>query len=230
MYTNQLRYDVDIVMCIDATASMGPFLDMVKAQAVNLYSDLQQKMENLETPKYIDSLRIRVITFRDYLADGTNAMLVSDFLTLPAQRAEFERLIRGIKPEGGGDLPEDGLEALAYAMKSKWSENSGNKRRQVIAVWTDAGTHPIGFGKEASNYPAKMPTTFAELTRWWGFPQCPGFMDNEAKRLLIYAPDEAYWNTIADNWENTLHFISRAGQGLDDITYDQILSAIAMSI
>lgn len=230
MYGNQLKYDVDIVMCIDATASMGPFLDLVKSQAVNLYSDLRQKMERLDTPKYIDSLRVRVITFRDYIADGENAMLASSFFTLPDQRTEFERLILGIKPEGGGDLPEDGLEALAFAMKSKWRENSGNKRRQVIAVWTDAGTHPIGFGRTAPNYPARMPTTFAGLTEWWGFPQCHGLMDNEAKRLLIYAPDEDYWNTIADNWENTLHFVSRAGRGLNDITYDQILSAIAMSI
>lgn len=230
-YNEQLRYDVDIVMCIDATASMGPFLDLVKSQALNLYGDIKRKMEvELETPKYIDELRVQVIAFRDYLADGDNAMLTSGFYSLPAQAEEFEALVRGIQPMGGGDLPEDGLEALAYAIKSKWSTHAGNKHRQIIVVWTDDGTHDLGHGKKAVNYPAKMPASFAELTEWWGFIQCPGLMDNDAKRLLIYAPAKEWWTTITETWNNTLLFASQAGKGLDHLTYDEILSAIAQSI
>lgn len=230
-YNEELRYDVDIVMCIDATASMGPFLDLVKSQALNLYSDLKKKMETeLQTPKYIDELRVRVIAFRDYLADGDSAMLTSAFYALPAQAAEFETLVRGIQPKGGGDLPEDGLEALAYAIKSKWNVNPNHKRRQIIIVWTDDGTHELGHSRKASNYPAKMPASFAELTGWWGFIQCPGIMDDNAKRLLIYAPAKDWWTTIAETWNNTLMFESQAGKGLDHLTYDEILSAIAQSI
>lgn len=230
-YNEQLKYDVDIVMCIDATASMGPFLDLVKGQAVNFYRDLKQKMEaNQEAPKYIDTLRVRVIVFRDYLADGENAMLTSDFFTLPQQTEAFEALIRGIQPSGGGDLPEDGLEALAYAMKSKWNVRQGNKRRHVIVVWTDDGTHDLGFGKAAPNYPSKMPESFAELTQWWGFSQSPGVMDDDAKRLLIYAPEKEWWTTIPETWNNALLFPSQAGRGLDGLTYNEILSAIAQSI
>lgn len=230
-YSEQLRYDVDIVMCIDATASMGPFLNLVKSQALNLYGDIKRKMEKeLVTPKYIDQLRVRVIVFRDYLEDKENAMLTSDFFCLPEQAEEFETLVRSIQPMGGGDLPEDGLEALAYAMKSKWNVNSSNKRRQIIIVWSDDGTHNLGYGNSAANYPRKMPKTFAELTEWWGYAQCPGIMDNESKRLLIYAPAKEWWTTIAENWNNTLLFASQAGKGLDHLTYDEILSAIAQSI
>lgn len=230
-YMEQLRYDVDIVMCIDATASMGPFLDLVKSQALNLYSDIKRKMEyELDTPKYIDELRVRVIAFRDYLADGDEAMLASSFYSLPAQSAEFESLVNSIHPEGGGDLPEDGLEALAYAIKSKWNTRTGNKHRQIIVVWTDDGTHDLGHGRSAPNYPAKMPSSFGELTEWWGYLQSPGFMDNDAKRLLIYAPEKEWWTTIAETWNNTLLFASQAGKGLDQLTYDEILSAIAQSI
>lgn len=231
MNNRQLKYDVDIVMCIDATGSMRPILDLVKKQALNLYGDIKKKMEvGLETPKYIDQMRVRVIVFRDYLADGENAMLTSDFFNLPEQAEDFSALLDEVEPFGGGDAPEDGLEALAYAMRSKWNTNTNNKRRQIIVVWTDDGTHELGFGRKAPNYPTKMPDSFAQLTEWWGYGQYPGIMDNNAKRLLIYAPAKDYWTTIADNWDNTLLFESQAGMGLEQLTYDEILSAIAQSI
>lgn len=246
-----MRYDVDIVMCIDATGSMGPFLGMVKEQAKNLYSDIQKKMQ--EKDKYIDNLRVKVIAFRDYIADLDNAMLTSMFMCLPKQEDEFYRLIDSIKENGGGDAPEDGLEALGYAIKSEWSAQQGNKRRQIIVVWTDDGTHELGFGGDPrnipsdirringhskeeveswilENYPSKMAKSFAELTQWWGYGQIPGFMDNDSKRLLIYAPLKDYWTTIAETWDNALLFESEAGKGLEEYTYNEILDAIASSI
>lgn len=226
----QLKYDVDVVMCIDATGSMGPFLDLVKSQALNLYDDLKRKMESLATPKYINELRIRVIVFRDYLADGTNAMLTTGFFSLPGQAAEFEALVQSIQPMGGGDDPEDGLEALAYAIKSKWNTSTGNKRRQIIIVWSDDSTHELGFGKAAPNYPQKMAKDFSELTQWWGFGPGTGFMDDQSKRLLIYAPAKEWWTTVAETWNNTLMFPSESGNGLDKLTYEEILSSLAQSV
>ena len=35
-----LKYNVDIVMCIDATGSMNGILDTVKSNALNFYGDL----------------------------------------------------------------------------------------------------------------------------------------------------------------------------------------------
>ena len=224
---SEMKYSVDICMCIDATASMGPFLDLVKKQALSFYDDLTAEMAKKD--KYVDELRVRVIAFRDYKVDGVNAMLTSGFFSLPAQAKEFEEMLNGVDPIGGGDLPEDGLEALAYAIKSKWKQQAA-KKRHVIVVWTDDGTHDLGFGKEAPNYPAKMPATFGELTQWWGFSQCPGLMDEQAKRLIVYAPAKEYWTTIADTWNNTLLFKSQAGKGLDSLTYTEILDAIVGSI
>ena len=224
---SEMKYSVDICMCIDATASMGPFLDLVKKQALSFYDDLTAEMAKKD--KYVDELRVRLIAFRDYKVDGVNAMLTSGFFSLPAQAKEFEEMLNGVDPIGGGDLPEDGLEALAYAIKSKWNQQAA-KKRHVIVVWTDDGTHDLGFGKEAPNYPAKMPATFGELTQWWGFSQCPGLMDEQAKRLIVYAPAKEYWTTIADTWNNTLLFKSQAGKGLDSLTYTEILDAIVGSI
>ena len=223
----RLKYNVDIAMCIDATASMGSLLNTVKANALSFYSDLTAAMG--EKGKHIDELRVRVIAFRDYIADGEDAMLATDFYTLPADSAEFRELVNSIQPDGGGDDPEDGLEALAYAIKSNWTK-AGDKRRHIIIVWSDDATHALGFGAKAPNYPKKMARDFDELTEWWGDPSQSGLMDNSAKRLLIYAPEKKYWSTISDTWDNVLHFPSEAGKGLQGLEYEEILNAIANSI
>lgn len=221
------NYGVDLVLCIDATGSMTPTLDMVKNNALNFYSDFQAKMA--EKKKTVTELRIRIIAFRDYYYDKDNAMLVTDFFTLPDQAGDFEACVRSIKATGGGDDPEDGLEALAFAMKSKWN-TSATKRRHVIVVWSDDATHKIGFGSSAANYPSNMAKSFDELTAWWGSSQMPGLMDESAKRLLMFTPSFPFWTTIRDNWNNVIHYESEAGAGLDKLDYEQILNVISNSI
>lgn len=224
-----IKYNVDIAMVIDATGSMRPLLDTVKKSALNFYSDLTKAMEKED--KYIDVLRVRIIAFRDYLADGKEAMLATDFFTLPAEAKEFEKLLNSIQAVkgSGGDDPEDGLEALAYAIKSKWTQE-GDKRRHVIVCWSDDATHPLGYGSAAANYPKSMAKDYNELTEWWGDKYNPGLMDNNAKRLLIYAPDVKYWKNLSDDWDNVIHFPSQAGRGLEGLEYEEILNAIANSI
>ncbi len=223
----RLTFHVDIVFCIDATESMDPVLDSVKNNALNFYRDFQQVME--QKHKRVDQLRVRVVVFRDYLADGRQAMLVTNFFTLPDQSSELETCLRSIEAKGGGDDPEDGLEALAYAIKSDWNHDS-RKKRHVIVLWSDEGTHELGFGKESKFYPKGMAQNFEELTEWWGSKYAPGVMDEDAKRLILFAPDKDYWTTIVSNWNNTIHYKSEAGSGLEDIDYRQILDAISNSI
>ena len=206
---------------------MDRLIDSVKSNALNFYADLTEAMA--KKGKHIDTLRVRIIAFRDYLADGENAMLATDFYTLPQEAKKFEQLLNSIEASGGGDDPEDGLEALAYAIRSKWT-TEGDKRRHVSVLWTDDVPHDLGFGRSAPNYPAKMAKDFGELTEWWGDSEFPGLMDNNAKRLLIFAPEERYWTTIADNWDNTMFFPTKAGEGLREVEYQQILDSIYKSI
>ena len=223
----RLEYAVDLVLCIDATSSMGPVIKMVKQNALNFYRDLMEVMEAKN--KHVAGLRVRVIAFRDYKYDREDAMLVTDFFDLPAQSGEFEACVRSIEPMGGGDDPEDGLEALAYAMKSKWNRQA-QKKRHVIAVWSDDGTHELGFGKEAPNYPNGMAKDFYELTQWWGTRMNPGVMDDSAKRLLLFTPNQPHWTTIRDTWNNVIQYESVAGNGLIEHDYKQILNAITNTI
>ena len=227
-YRDKMTYEVDLVFCIDATGSMDPILDKVKENALNFYQDFQNVME--EKKKRVSQLRIRIIAFRDYYYDKEDAMMVTNFFNLPEMSKEFEACIRSIKPQGGGDEPEDGLEALAYAIKSPWSNGQG-KKRHVIVIWSDEGTHDLGFGQKVSNYPKGMPKDFNELTEWWGCRSTPGFMDENAKRLLLFAPDKPSWNTIRNNWNNVIHAITDDTDiGLTNVEYREILDAICNSI
>ena len=223
----RMTYVVDLVFCIDVTMSMDPILNTVKDNALRFYQDFQKIME--QKHKTVSELRIRIVAFRDYFYDREQAMLVTDFFEFPRQAEDFRACLQSMEPSGGGDDEEDGLEALAYAMKSKWSNNT-KKRRHVIVVWSDDGTHDLGFGKSAPNYPSNMARDFNELSRWWGSKTSPGIMDESAKRLIIFAPAKKSWTTITDNWNNVIQYESDAGMGLAECDYDQILSAIGNSI
>jgi len=223
-----MDYTVDMVFCIDATGSMEDFsgsqdkiINLVKKNAITFYSDLNKSMSGKN--KSIRQLRVRIVAFRDYIADGENAMLVTDFFMLPQQAAEFEACINSIYAKGGGDIPEDGLEALAYAIKSKWTTETA-KKRHVIVVWTDAATHDLGYGRASKYYPNGMPQDLSTLNDWWDE------MNENAKRLILFAPDEAHWNYISRNWDNVVHYPSAAGNGLAEKNYGEILNAIANSV
>ena len=230
-YGQSMDYTVDMVFCIDATGSMEDFtgsqtkiINMVKQNAINFYSDFNNIMN--EKGKKVRQLRVRIIAFRDYLADGEQAMMVTDFFLLPQQAAEFEACINSIHAEGGGDIPEDGLEALSYAIKSKWT-TEGAKKRQVIVIWTDAGTHELGYGSSSKYYPNGMPKSLGELSDWW---DNSSLMKQNEKRLVLFAPNVDNWKYIADNWNLTWHIPSAIGNGLAEKNYNEILNLIANSV
>lgn len=222
-----LKYNVDVVMCIDCTGSMGDLLDKVKANALKFYPDLRKKCE--EKGKDVSELRIRAIAFRDFSVDGKDAIADTGFLNIPAQEAEFNSFINSLNPAGGGDEPENGLEAVAMAINSEWT-TGGDKRRHVVVVWSDASTHPLGLEKSKTEYyPQNMPSSFDELTDWWEDEQ-NGKMNKAAKRIILFAPDASAWTEIGLNWNNAIHHPAKAGEGLSDIDYDTILLSIVNTI
>src|SRR5882672_3814784 len=119
MAAQGVTYSVDLVLCIDATGSMGHIINRVKESALRFHDDLNLKMQ--EKSKTIDSLRLKVIAYRDYYVDGDKSLMESRFFALPEEKGAFGEFIRSVGAEGGGDEPETGLEALAFAMRSDWS-------------------------------------------------------------------------------------------------------------
>jgi hypothetical protein len=221
-----LKYTVDIVFCIDATGSMQGMLDKCKNNALKFDEDLNKLMAAKD--KHIDTLRVRVIFYRDFYADGINALSESIFFRLPDERVEFSNFLAKVKADGGGDEPENGLEALALAMKSDWNKE-GDRRRQLIVLWTDASAHKLELnnGLKPTNYPTDIPSNIDEFSDLW---EGQSHMSPSAKRLLIYAPDAYPWNEIGIHFSNTIHFPSKAGEGLEDVEYSEILNAIANSV
>lgn len=222
--------DVDLVLCIDATGSMNPVIDMTKQNALNLPEDIMR--EARLQGKEISNLRMRVIVFRDYLADGEYAMQMTDFYDLPAEKADMSDLVNSIIASGGGDEPEDGLEALAYAMQSDWqAPRQGAKRRQVIAVWTDASGHQLGHGKSSPYYDPALPKDFDELTDWWGDDESDAAkMHYESKRLALFAPKVAPWTLLENSWDNVILYPSVAGQGMKETDYQEIVRLLVKTV
>lgn len=225
-----LKYAVDIVLCIDATGSMGPTLANVKHSALSFPNRLAQEMAS--KGRGISSLRLKVIAFRDFGDRAEDALVESRFFTVPAEIDEFEQAVRGLTPTGGGDTPESGLEALALAMAADW-ETGLDRRRHVIVLFTDAPAHPLGDPRQtkAHTYPRSVPSSMDGLFAQWGYAQSRGaLMENSAKRLLIFAPEEFPWSDIADDWNHTLFFPSTAGEGLEEWEMDEIIATIANSL
>ncbi|MFE0024491.1 vWA domain-containing protein [Amycolatopsis sp. NPDC059021] len=225
-----LEYAVDIALCIDVTASMTPVLEMVKQSALTFHRRLAAVMAG--KGKAISQLRLRVIAFRDFGDKGDDAIQETDFCRFPEEAEKFERFVRELQPIGGGDIPESGLEALALAIRSPW-EKGLDRRRHVVVVFTDAPAHPLGSpaATSASTYPRNMPRDLDELMEWWGYARSQeSLMENSAKRLVLFAPEAEPWNGIAEEWNLTMHFPSKAGKGLEEFELDEIINTIANSL
>ena len=220
-----LTYAVDLVFCIDVTGSMTPILDAVKANALRFYDDVQRNLT--DKGKHIDELRVRIIAFRDFNADPESAVTESSFFQLPEEQSFFGSFVDGLVAEGGGDAPESGLEAVARAINSPWTSR-GDRRRQVIVVWTDQPAHPLGFAVLPSGLSSSVPRDFSALTDLWEDPQGP--VGASSKRLILFAPDGSGWSDISASWENVVHHPSAAGGGLSEIDYGTIIDSIGNSV
>lgn len=218
------EYCVDIVMCIDATGSMAPIIDEVKGNAISFYQRFVDAME--ENDKEVEKLRIKVIAFRDYGYDD-EPMVQSEFFNLPDQNEEFKSFVNSIEAKGGGDSPENALEAIALALKSNWT-TSGSKRRHVILVFSDAPALPLGERASSASYPSGLPTDIAQLGAWWeGTDQTLGSTyQAKAGRLVAFVPNAEPWTEL-QAWNRYWPAFSPAGTGLSDV---DIQSAIDLMV
>lgn len=223
-----MSYQVDLVLCIDLTKSMSDLLASVQAVALQFHDDLQTMMRHEN--KEISELRVKVIGFRDFFYADAPALEVSDFFKLPEQNVEFAEFIGDLRASGGGDNPESALEALSLAIKSDW-EFGGAKRRHVITLWTDDAAHDleeVRYRPLMHDYPnSGIASSLEELSTWWLDRRN---IDQDGRRLVLFAPTLHPWDKIFRQWEETMHFPSEAGNGLKDADYTQIMASIAKSL
>ena len=216
-----MNYDIDIVMCIDGTGSMSPVIEEVKSNALDFSTRLQEAMELSD--KSVGQLRIKLITYRDLNVDS-EAMVEEGFFCLPQDNADFEAAVRNIRAAGGGDEPENGIDAVARALKSDWCE-TGWKRRHIIIVFTDASAIPLDTGIHDDAAPAEL----KDLQEWWNNGVPGGNLQQEAKRMILFAPDAQPWN-IMSSWDLVDFYPSAAGSGCSDVDIDKIIDKLVKSV
>ena len=230
-----MEYKVDIVMCIDVTGSMSPFIGEVKKSALEFWPKLKKACE--EAQKYVTDVRVKVIAFRDFEADGNKAMTQSDFFEISddssSAAAAYKEFVTGLNAEGGGPEPENSLEALTLAMKSDWVQ-SGDKQRHVIVLFTDASAHKLEEANRSNpNYPKDMPTSIEGLVDLWNSTEANSGeikLKNSAKRMIMFAPDMDTWNQLYEALPGAIHVASKAGAGVDGVTLDTVIGQIVGSI
>jgi len=225
----------DIVYCIDLTASMQPIIEKVKDTARSLHKDLQNVMMN-NYQRVIRQLRIKVIGFRDAYVDGRLSFEVSRFFSLPEETSEFQRFVDGLSAKGGGDIPENSLEALAMAMQSDWCKtiDSTVRKRHIIVLFTDASAHPLEKAADGidENYPSNMPESYSTIADWWcGQGSLASGtsvnMDQIAKRLALFVPEDSYpWKNIEEDFDSCITNYIQPANGGRDITTDNLLKML----
>ena len=196
---------VDVIFCIDGTGSMSPCFEHIKKRIKSFPYGILQEMDTMLCSK-VEELNFKVITFRNYAADGDQAMVQSEWFSLMmGDREKFESYLDGINAEGGGlSQEENGLEALYYAITADW-RSTGKNDRQIILLITDSDAFALrGSGRvELPDYPAEMVDMDGLIDLWMG--TCPSYMSQDAlklkqrnKHLYLMAPTGTKYEEIAD--------------------------------
>lgn len=234
-------YSVDIALVIDATGSMHSIIDEVKKEARNFCNKFTDAME--AEGKHIDKLRMKVIAFRDYAYDAEDdAMNESPFFMLPDEEDALSDFVNQIEAKGGGDEPENALEAISLAMRSEWDTESAGKHRHVILLFTDASAVPLEDDsepvsckrkrKDNPNYPTGIPANWSEFSEWWmaGDQSVEGMPEQRSKRMILFAPDAEAWQKIASTFDLIWHVISKANQGCEEFDIQEAISVLVGSV
>lgn len=218
--------NIDMVFCIDGTGSMGPCIEQVKSCTRKFHLEFVSAMTDLGSD--IDSMRIKIIVFRDYAYDEKQSMVESPFYELPQDEPEFAEFMKGIVAKGGGDAPENGMEALYYAMKSDFTQ--GPKDRQVIVLFTDDDALELGERATSDYYPKDMVDKAGLLTTWMCSSQDGSVkLCERNKRMVLFAPTETKYQKLTSDFNRSLFEPVEMKKGLGDMDFKDIIKVIAAS-
>ena len=117
----------DIVFLIDATSSMGPYIEAAKLTAENISKSLRQKFP--ET-----NFQYGYVFYRDPI-DSYND--IHEIINLTDNVNSLPEQISKIRAKGGADIPED----WAGAYKKVNEEINWRNGTRVIFHLADAGAH-----------------------------------------------------------------------------------------
>jgi FHA domain/Integrin beta chain VWA domain len=124
---------VDIVFVMDVTESMQPYIDAIKQNMVNFAHDLASNNRDY---------RLGLVTFEDYVVSKYPDCNCPYQKTMTSDVNQFINWVGTLHASGGGDIPEDQLDALAYASSFPFRPQA----QGIIIIITDAPPHHKGDG------------------------------------------------------------------------------------
>jgi len=124
---------VDIVFVMDVTESMQPYIDAIKQNMVNFAHDLASNNRDY---------RLGLVTFEDYVVSKYPECNCPYQKTMTSDVNKFIDWVGTLHASGGGDIPEDQLDALAYASSFQFRPQA----QGIIIIITDAPPHHKGDG------------------------------------------------------------------------------------
>jgi FHA domain-containing protein/integrin beta-like protein len=119
---------VDIVFVMDVTESMQPYIDAIKQNMVNFAHDLAANNRDY---------RLGLVTFEDYVVSKYPDCHCPYQKTMTSDVNQFIGWVGTLHASGGGDIPEDQLDALAYASSFPFRPQA----QGIIIIITDAPPH-----------------------------------------------------------------------------------------
>ena len=128
---------VDIVFVLDVTESMQPYIDAVKQNVISFAQDLQSNSRDY---------RLGLVTFEDYVVSAYPDCNCAYRNSFTSDVKQFSDWVGTLHAGGGGDIPEDQLDALAYAAKFPFRPEAEG----IIIIVTDAPPHHDGDGSADS--------------------------------------------------------------------------------
>jgi FHA domain/Integrin beta chain VWA domain len=130
---------VDIVFVLDVTESMQPYIDAVKQNVIAFAQDLQSNSRDY---------RLGLVTFEDYVVSAYPDCNCAYRQSFTSDVKQFSDWVGTLHAGGGGDIPEDQLDALSYAAKFPFRPEAEG----IIIIVTDAPPHHDGDGSADTSH------------------------------------------------------------------------------
>lgn len=205
--------NADFVFVLDATATMGVFIDRFRREFLPKVTELIREKAGKADVRY------KIIVFRDYGSEGAAAMKESKFFAIPEEMRELEHAMLFVEAGGGGDSPENGLEAIYYAMKSDFASGT-----QTIFFFTDADAVKMGARKGCEGYPEDMTDEKGLKEIWLG--KKPSYITQSGKKLILVAPENTAYSRLAKELDNTVFVPAAKSGNLNDIEFFDLLKKL----
>jgi hypothetical protein len=164
----------DLVLAIDTTGSMGPYIDDVKAKATQIANEV---FGPAGARNSIDA-RIAIVGFKDAAGpngpgENTAILKFTEQTSFADRKTAAVNAINGITVSGGGDTPEGDNSALLFALRDQGLSSSnplpagkpdeyktsGNFRKNAdhkIIIFTDAPIKDVNLASEVATWVKKL--------------------------------------------------------------------------